>query len=203
MGDCIAGGGYMPIISDRVYMTERAYMVIAGAALIKGAKSQKLSSLDIGGADVHVHQSGCADERVPDDETAIDRIRDEMRRLPDPPQASIDKAPRPPLPSSWRVRSRAHPGRPSSGLRRDRAAGAPGRSRLVLGGVRGPRPRGGDRKSRGCRDSGSASSPIARPARRSRSARRAARRRHPLPRGDRETGRVQSRLRRRRHSHWC
>jgi acetyl-CoA carboxylase carboxyltransferase component len=56
--------------------------VIAGAALIKGAKSQKLSSLDIGGADVHVHQSGCADERVPDDETAIDRIRDEMRRLP-------------------------------------------------------------------------------------------------------------------------
>jgi acetyl-CoA carboxylase carboxyltransferase component len=82
MGDCIAGGGYMPIISDRVYMTERAYMVIAGAALIKGAKSQKLSSLDIGGADVHVHQSGCADERVPDDETAIARIRDEMRRLP-------------------------------------------------------------------------------------------------------------------------
>jgi len=82
LGDCIAGGGYMPIISDRVYMTERAYMVIAGAALIKGAKSQKLSSLSIGGADVHVHQSGCADERVPDDETALERIRDEMRRLP-------------------------------------------------------------------------------------------------------------------------
>jgi 3-methylcrotonyl-CoA carboxylase beta subunit len=38
-GDCIAGGGYMPIISDRVVMTEQAYMVIAGAALIKGAKS--------------------------------------------------------------------------------------------------------------------------------------------------------------------
>jgi acetyl-CoA carboxylase carboxyltransferase component len=48
-GDCIAGGGYMPIISDRVYMTEQAYMVIAGAALIKGAKSQKITSLDIGG----------------------------------------------------------------------------------------------------------------------------------------------------------
>ena len=42
-GDCIAGGGYMPIISDRVYMTEQAYMVIAGAALIKGAKSQNLT----------------------------------------------------------------------------------------------------------------------------------------------------------------
>ncbi|HEU5060345.1 MAG TPA: carboxyl transferase domain-containing protein [Kofleriaceae bacterium] len=81
-GDCIAGGGYMPIISDRVYMTEQAYMVIAGAALIKGAKSVKLTSLDIGGPEVHVHQSGCADERVPDDATAIDCIRREVRRLP-------------------------------------------------------------------------------------------------------------------------
>lgn len=81
-GDCIAGGGYMPLISDRVYMTETAYMVIAGAALIQGAKSQNLSSLDIGGADVHVHLSNCADERVPDDKTAIDRIRADVLQLP-------------------------------------------------------------------------------------------------------------------------
>ena len=80
-GDCIAGGGYMPIISDRVVMTEQAYMVIAGAALIKGAKSQHLSSLDIGGPEVHVHQSGCADVRVPDDTTAIKVIRDEISKL--------------------------------------------------------------------------------------------------------------------------
>jgi len=83
-GDCIAGGGYMPIISDRVYMTERAYMVIAGAALIKGAKSQHLSSLDIGGPEVHVHQSGCADVRAPDDETALRLIRAEVARLGTP-----------------------------------------------------------------------------------------------------------------------
>jgi len=81
-GDCIAGGGYMPIISDRVFMTEKAYMVIAGAALIKGAKSLHLSSLDIGGPEVHVHQSACADERVPDDEVALARIREEVSRLP-------------------------------------------------------------------------------------------------------------------------
>jgi len=81
-GDCIAGGGYMPIISDRVYMTEQAYMVIAGAALIKGAKSQKMTSLDIGGPEVHVHQSGCADERVPDDHVLIDCLRREVERLP-------------------------------------------------------------------------------------------------------------------------
>lgn len=81
-GDCIAGGGYMPIISDRVYMTEQAYMVIAGAALIKGAKSQKITSLDIGGPEVHVHQSGCADVRVPDDEVLLSCIRRDVAKLP-------------------------------------------------------------------------------------------------------------------------
>jgi len=83
-GDCIAGGGYMPIISDVVYMTEQAYMVIAGAALIKGGKSQKITSLDIGGADVHVHLSRCADHRVPDDRVLLERVRAEVARLPGP-----------------------------------------------------------------------------------------------------------------------
>jgi len=81
-GDCIAGGGYMPIISDRVYMTEQAYMVIAGAALLKGAKSQRITSLDIGGPEVHVHRSGCADVRVPDDDTLLDCLRREVDNLP-------------------------------------------------------------------------------------------------------------------------
>jgi len=81
-GDCIAGGGYMPIISDKVYMTEQAYMVIAGAALIKGAKSQKMTSHGIGGADVHVGVSGCADFRVPDDPHCIEAMRREVANLP-------------------------------------------------------------------------------------------------------------------------
>jgi 3-methylcrotonyl-CoA carboxylase beta subunit len=84
LGDCIAGGGYMPIISDKLFMTEQAYMVIAGAALIKGAKSQKITSLTIGGPDVHVHLSNCADERVPDDPTLLLRIRQEVAKLPTP-----------------------------------------------------------------------------------------------------------------------
>jgi acetyl-CoA carboxylase carboxyltransferase component len=82
LGDCIAGGGYMPIISDVVYMTEQAYMVIAGAALVKGGKAQKITSLTIGGPDVHVHLSACADHRVPDDQACITGIRSEMSRLP-------------------------------------------------------------------------------------------------------------------------
>lgn len=83
-GDCIAGGGYMPIISDVVYMTEQAYMVIAGAALVKGGKSEHITSLTIGGPDVHVHISNCADYRVPDDQAAIIKIRDEIAKLPTP-----------------------------------------------------------------------------------------------------------------------
>jgi acetyl-CoA carboxylase carboxyltransferase component len=83
-GDCIAGGGYMPIISDVVYMTEQAYMVVAGAALVKGGKSQHITSLSIGGPDVHVHLSRCADHRVPDDETLIRCVRREVAKLPSP-----------------------------------------------------------------------------------------------------------------------
>ncbi|MFZ1946219.1 MAG: carboxyl transferase domain-containing protein [bacterium] len=81
-GDCIAGGGYMPIISDRVYMTEQAYMVIAGAALIKGGKSQNITSLTIGGPDVHVHISNCADFRGPDDQAVLKMIRRDISLLP-------------------------------------------------------------------------------------------------------------------------
>ena len=81
-GDCIAGGGYMPIISDRVYMTEQAYMVIAGAALIKGGKSQNITSLTIGGADIHVHISNCADFRGPDDRSVLRMIRRDVSMLP-------------------------------------------------------------------------------------------------------------------------
>jgi acetyl-CoA carboxylase carboxyltransferase component len=81
-GDCIAGGGYMPIISDKVFMTEQAYMVIAGAALVKGGKSQHITSLTIGGPDTHVHISNCADERVPDDQTLLLKIRHEVSTLP-------------------------------------------------------------------------------------------------------------------------
>jgi len=83
-GDCIAGGGYMPIISDVVYMTEQAYMVIAGAALIRGAKGTEASSLGIGGPDVHVHLSRCADHRVPDDAVLLACVRAEIAKLPSP-----------------------------------------------------------------------------------------------------------------------
>ena len=75
-GDCIAGGGYMPIISDVVYMTEQAYMVIAGAALVKGAQgaAHHLARRSAAPTSTCI-SSRCADHRVPDDETLIRCVR--------------------------------------------------------------------------------------------------------------------------------
>lgn len=104
-GDCIAGGGYMPIISDVVYMTEQAYMVIAGAALVKGGKGQKITSLSIGGPDIHVNISNCADHRVPDDRSLIKKIREEIAKLPTSaiPYYRFGQDPAPPLYDSTEI----------------------------------------------------------------------------------------------------
>ena len=167
-GDCIAGGGYMPIISDRVYMTESAYMVIAGAALIRGAKSLKLTSLDIGGPEVHVHQSACADVRVPDDPTAHpadprgDRPPAELGVALLPPRRRVRRAP---LPGSRALR--AVPDGLPPGLRHRGGDRPPGR-RLAL--PRGPRPhraRDGHRARADLRACGWGSSPTARASSRS------------------------------------
>src|SRR5262249_39702957 len=80
-GDCIAGGGYMPIISDRVYMTERAYRVTAGGGVTKGAKTQKTTSLASGGPEVHAHQPGCADVGVPDADALLGALPRDVGKL--------------------------------------------------------------------------------------------------------------------------
>lgn len=78
-GDCIAGGGYLPIFCDHVIMTEQATVCIGGTALNHFAKA---GSGKLGGPDVHVHETGCADERVSDDKEACRRIRAYIGRLP-------------------------------------------------------------------------------------------------------------------------
>ena len=78
MGDCIAGGGYMPIISDKVYMTKNAYMVIAGGALIKGSTGLSIKSKYIGNNHIHVLKSYCADYCTPDDTTCLTYIKKEI-----------------------------------------------------------------------------------------------------------------------------
>ena len=81
-GDCIAGGGYMPLLCDKIVMTERASLCIGGTAIHSHAKGQSEEML--GGPQTHVHQSGCVDCRVADDKAALEKIREWMALMPTP-----------------------------------------------------------------------------------------------------------------------
>jgi 3-methylcrotonyl-CoA carboxylase beta subunit len=76
MGSCVAGGAYLPVMSDKILMTEGSGLYIAGPSLVKAAIGQDLSSEELGGARLHAALSGTVDFREPDDETCLRRIRE-------------------------------------------------------------------------------------------------------------------------------
>ena len=75
MGNCVAGGGYLPVLCDTVLMTEGSGLYLAGPALVKAAIGQDADSEELGGADMHAAISGTIDFREPDDEACIERLR--------------------------------------------------------------------------------------------------------------------------------
>jgi acetyl-CoA carboxylase carboxyltransferase component len=83
MGPCIAGGAYLPALSDVILMVEgTSFMGLGGPNLVKGATGQSVGREELGGARVHTEVSGVAHYLVPDDETCIARIRELIRELP-------------------------------------------------------------------------------------------------------------------------
>ena len=76
MGNCVAGGGYLPVLCDTLLMTEGSGLYLAGPALVKAAIGQDVDSEDLGGAQMHAEVSGTVDFREPDDEACIKRLRD-------------------------------------------------------------------------------------------------------------------------------
>ena len=83
MGPCIAGGAYLPALSDVILMVEgTSFMGLGGPNLVKGATGQTVGSEELGGARVHTEVSGVAHYMVPDDESCISRIRQLIRELP-------------------------------------------------------------------------------------------------------------------------
>jgi 3-methylcrotonyl-CoA carboxylase beta subunit len=85
MGPCIAGGAYLPALSDTIVMVEgTSFMGLGGPNLVKGATGQIVDSESLGGARVHTEVSGVAHYRVPDDRTCLARLRDLVRELPTP-----------------------------------------------------------------------------------------------------------------------
>jgi 3-methylcrotonyl-CoA carboxylase beta subunit len=85
MGPCIAGGAYLPALSDIIIMVEgTSFMGLGGANLVKGATGQTIDNETLGGARTHNELSGVAHYRVPDDQTCIDKIREFVSELPNP-----------------------------------------------------------------------------------------------------------------------
>jgi acetyl-CoA carboxylase carboxyltransferase component len=83
MGPCIAGGAYLPALSDVILMVEgTSFMGLGGPNLVKGATGQSVGREELGGARVHTEVSGVAHYMVPDDEACVARIRDLIRELP-------------------------------------------------------------------------------------------------------------------------
>ena len=84
MGPCIAGGAYLPALSDVILMVDgTSFMGLGGPNLVKGATGRTVGREALGGAAVHTGVSGVAHYRVADDEECIARLRELVAELPD------------------------------------------------------------------------------------------------------------------------
>ncbi|MBM3784073.1 MAG: acyl-CoA carboxylase subunit beta [Acidobacteria bacterium] len=85
MGMCIAGGAYLPALSDVIYMVEgTSFMGLGGPNLVKGATGQVTSAESLGGARMHTTQSGVAHFRAANDEECLRMIRKRFLAMPPP-----------------------------------------------------------------------------------------------------------------------
>jgi 3-methylcrotonyl-CoA carboxylase beta subunit len=83
MGMCIAGGAYLPALSDVIIMVHgTSFMGLGGPNLVKGAVGQVVSAEALGGATLHTHTSGVAHYRAADDSEALGIIKAKIRELP-------------------------------------------------------------------------------------------------------------------------
>ncbi len=97
MGQCIAGGAYLPALSDVILMVKgSSFMGLGGPNLVKGATGQVVDSETLGGAATHTEISGVAHYALDDDEACIAKIRDLIERLPagTRPTSSGERAPK-------------------------------------------------------------------------------------------------------------
>lgn len=95
MGMCVAGGAYLPALSDVILMVEgTSFMGLGGANLVKGATGQTIDNETLGGAMTHNAVSGVAHYRTKDDKDCIDKIRELVSELPEkePSRVSTTKA---------------------------------------------------------------------------------------------------------------
>jgi len=93
MGMCVAGGAYLPVMTDTVLMTEGSGLFLAGPSLVQAAIGQKTPAEELGGAAMHAEISGTVDFKEPNDHMCLARLRSLVAKMgqrpPAPPAAEI------------------------------------------------------------------------------------------------------------------
>lgn len=92
MGSCVAGGAYLPIMSDETLMVEgNASIFLAGPYLVKAAIGEDVDSETLGGAKTHTEISGIADYKFDNEQDCLDQVRRIMSKTGKQPSAGFDR----------------------------------------------------------------------------------------------------------------
>jgi 3-methylcrotonyl-CoA carboxylase beta subunit len=91
MGNCVAGGAYLPVLCDKILMTEGSGLYLAGPSLVKAAIGQVVDQEELGGAKMHSEVSGTVDFYEKTDESCLKRLRSLVALLPEAQNAADSK----------------------------------------------------------------------------------------------------------------
>ena len=83
MGNCVAGGAYLPVLCDKILMTKGSGLYLAGPSLVKAAIGQVVDAEELGGAQMHAEISGTVDFFEKDDPSCLKRLRSLVALLPE------------------------------------------------------------------------------------------------------------------------
>src|SRR6266508_1395622 len=83
MGNCVAGGAYLPVLCDKILMTKGSGLYLAGPSLVKAAIGQIVDAEELGGAQMHAEVSGTVDFYEKDDLSCLKRLRSLIALLPE------------------------------------------------------------------------------------------------------------------------
>jgi len=89
MGNCVAGGAYLPVLCDKILMTEGSGLYLAGPSLVKAAIGQVVDAEELGGAKMHAEISGTVDFYEKDDPSCLKRLRSLVALLPEAEAARL------------------------------------------------------------------------------------------------------------------
>jgi 3-methylcrotonyl-CoA carboxylase beta subunit len=92
MGNCVAGGAYLPVLCDKILMTKGSGLYLAGPSLVKAAIGQVVDAEELGGAQMHAEISGTVDFFEKDDPSCLKRLRSLVALLPEAASTCVPNA---------------------------------------------------------------------------------------------------------------